>query len=77
MSFAKLMSSTGGRILRIVAGLALIGIGFGLVGGTAGIFIAVIGVVPLLAGLLDVCVIGRLLLGTPLKGSEVRVKAGE
>ncbi|HET7090594.1 MAG TPA: YgaP-like transmembrane domain [Anaerolineae bacterium] len=70
MSFAKFMSSGLGRGLRIVAGIALIAIG--LV-NNAGI-LAVIGLVPLLAGLLDVCLIGALLFGAPLKGADVRAR---
>ncbi len=72
MGFAKFMSSSWGRVLRVVAGAALIGIGLGVVGGIGGIVLAVVGAVPLLAGALDVCLIGRIFLGTPLKGSDVR-----
>jgi hypothetical protein len=72
MGFSKFMASVWGRLLRIVAGIALIVVGLLLVGGTWGIILAIIGAVPLLAGLFDVCLIGALFLGTPLKGSEVR-----
>lgn len=72
MGFARFMSSVWGRLLRIVAGIGLIVVGLSLVGGVGGILIAVVGAVPLLAGLLDVCIIGRLLLRTPLKGAELR-----
>ncbi len=74
MSFAKLMSSGLGRGLRIVAGLALIVIGLFSVGGTSGIILAIVGVVPLLAGILDVCLFAPLF-GGPLKGAEARVQA--
>ncbi len=77
MKFSAFMSSGWGRILRIVAGLALIAIGLGWVGGTVGVVLAVVGVVPLVAGLFDICIIGRLFLGTPLKGSEVRAEIQE
>lgn len=60
MSFAKFMSSGIGRLLRIVAGAALIYLGLGVIGGAGGIAVAVVGAVPLLAGLLDVCLIGWL-----------------
>jgi hypothetical protein len=72
MSFAKFMSSGTGRVLRIVAGAALIALGLWVVGGIGGILLAVVGAVPLLAGLFDVCVIGALFLGTPFRGDEVR-----
>ena len=74
MAFAKFMSSGMGRVIRIVAGLALILVGLWVVEGTVGIILAVVGAIPLIAGLLDVCFIGALFLGTPLRGDEVRVK---
>lgn len=69
--FIKFMASKTGRITRIVAGAALIV--WGLVGltGTTGIIVAVIGLVPLLAGLIDVCVFAPLF-KNPFKGSEIR-----
>jgi hypothetical protein len=71
MSFAKFMSSLAGRILRIAAGIALILIGLMVVEGTAGIILAIVGLVPLVAGVFDFCLFGALL-GAPLRGSEVR-----
>lgn len=77
MGFAKFMSSSAGRILRAVAGLAIILVGLMLVDGTWGIVLAVVGLVPFLAGIFDVCVIGKLFLGTPFKGAEVRARIDE
>jgi len=74
MGFAQFMSSGVGRGLRIVAGIVLIAIGLGVVGGTGGIVLAVVGLVPLLAGVLDVCLFG-VLFGAPLKGPDVRARA--
>ena len=74
MGFAKFMSSGLGRGLRIVVGLALMVIGLVSVGGTGGIILAVVGAVPLLAGILDVCLFAPLF-GAPLKGADVRLKA--
>jgi hypothetical protein len=69
--FVKFMASTTGRITRIVAGLALIAWGlFGLDGST-GVIVAVVGLVPLLAGLVDVCVFAPLF-GNPFKGTQIR-----
>jgi hypothetical protein len=73
MGFAKFMSSGVGRGLRIVAGLALIVIGLFSVGGTGGLILAVVGAVPLLAGVFDVCLFAPLL-GGPLKGAEARAQ---
>lgn len=69
--FIKFMASTTGRILRIVAGIALIL--WGLLGltGALGIIVAVIGLVPLLAGLFDFCVFAPLF-GNPFQGKEIR-----
>ncbi|MGD2161491.1 MAG: DUF2892 domain-containing protein [Anaerolineales bacterium] len=77
MGFAKFMSSGMGRALRIVAGLALIVVGALFANGTLGIILIIVGIIPLVAGLLDMCFIGALLLGTPLKGDDVRADITE
>jgi hypothetical protein len=69
--FVKFMASTTGRIVRIVAGIALIALGLLGIGGTVGIIVAVIGAVPLLAGVLDFCVFAPLF-GAPLSGPKIR-----
>ncbi len=74
MGFAKFMSSGLGRGVRIVVGLALIVIGLFSMGGTGGFILAVVGAVPLVAGVLDVCLFAPLF-GGPLKGAEARAKA--
>ncbi len=58
MSFVKFMSSTTGRGLRIAAGIVLILLGLLVVKDTAGLIVAVIGLVPLLAGVFNYCVFG-------------------
>ena len=68
MAFASFMSSTAGRALRIIAGLALILIGLVVIGGTGGIVLAVVGLVPLGAGVANVCLFGPLL-GADLHGT--------
>jgi hypothetical protein len=69
--FVKFMASTTGRIVRIVAGIALIALGLLGIGGTVGIIVAVIGAVPLLAGVFDFCVFAPLF-GAPLSGPKIR-----
>ena len=69
--FIAFMASTAGRITRIVAGLALIACGLFGLGGTAGLVVAVIGALPLVAGLFDFCVFAPLL-GAPLSGPKIR-----
>ncbi len=75
MGFASFMASPAGRILRVVAGLALIGGGLALVipasNTVLGVILAVVGLVPLLAGLFDFCVFAPLF-GAPLSGAKVR-----
>lgn len=74
MGFAQFMSSGLGRGLRIVAGIILIAVGLAVVGGTGGIVLAVVGLVPLLARVFDVCLFAPLF-GAPLKGADVRARA--
>ncbi len=78
MAFVSFMSSAAGRILRIVVGLGLIGWGVYLAAVasnmTVGIILAVVGLLPLAAGLLDVCVLAPLF-GAPFSGAKVRAHA--
>lgn len=69
--FVKFMASTSGRILRAVAGAALVA--WGLLGltGTTGTIVAVVGLVPLLAGLFDFCVFAPLF-KNPISGKQIR-----
>lgn len=69
--FISFMASTTGRIVRIVAGIALIAWGLWGLGGTTGIIVAVVGAVPLLAGVFDFCVFAPLF-GNPLSGPKIR-----
>ena len=43
------------RLFRIVLGVVLLVVGFGFVGGTAGIIIGIVALVPLLTGLSGWC----------------------
>jgi hypothetical protein len=69
--FVSFMASPAGRILRVVAGIALIAWGVLGLGGTVGIIVAVVGAVPLLAGLFDFCIFAPLF-GAPLSGPKIR-----
>ena len=69
MGFSKFMASTAGRVIRVLAGVALIVVG-GLLGG-GWWALAVGGLVPLVAGALDVCLF-NVLFGQPLSGKAVR-----
>ncbi|NLG74451.1 MAG: DUF2892 domain-containing protein [Chloroflexi bacterium] len=65
------MSSTAGRLARILAGIALILVGLLVLQGTAGVILAAAGLVPLTAGLFNFCLFAPLF-GGPFLGKEVR-----
>lgn len=69
--FISFLASGNGRLLRVVAGLALIVWGLFGLHGVGGTIIAVIGVVPFVAGLFDFCVFAPLF-GAPLSGPRIR-----
>ena len=70
-TFSMFMASTSGRIARIVAGIALSAGGLLVLEGAGGIVLAVVGRVPLFAGIFDVCVFSKLF-GGPFKGADIR-----
>lgn len=61
MSFVNFMRSSAGRAARIIAGVAIILVGLVVLGGTAGIVVAVVGLVPLAAGVFNFCLFAPLL----------------
>jgi len=67
MAFAKFMAKPLGRGIRIVAGLVLIALGLAVIGGTGGLVLAAVGVLPVLAGLFNICAIAPIL-GVPFSG---------
>jgi hypothetical protein len=69
--FVKFMASPAGRITRIVAGILLIVLGLFAIHGVGGIILAVVGLLPLVAGLFDFCVFAPLF-GAPLSGQKIR-----
>ncbi len=68
--FVSFISSPAGRLLRIAVGVTLIVIGFNAV-TTAGKMVGVLGLLPLMAGGLDVCILGPLL-GGYFSGAKMR-----
>lgn len=66
-AFACFMARPGGRLLRIVAGLALVVWGWTMRGTTTGTVLMIVGVVPILAGVLNVCLIAPII-GAPFSG---------
>jgi hypothetical protein len=70
MDFARFMSSAAGRLIRIVAGAALVVVGLFVMGNTLGIVLAVVGLVPLLAGIGNFCVFAPLF-GGPFMAKNI------
>lgn len=73
MGFVSFMAGAAGRVLRLVAGLALIVVGLLVVGGTPGSVVAAVGAIPLVAGLADVCLFAPLF-GAPFAGRAIRAR---
>ncbi len=73
MDFAGFMSSTTGRLLRIAAGIALIGMGLVIVQGMGGIILAIVGTLPLAAGIGNFCIFAPVF-GRPLKAKAIPVR---
>ncbi len=67
----RFLASPAGRVVRGVVGLALIVVGLAVVGGAIGWILAIIGLVPLVAGLLDWCFFAPLF-GLPFGGPRLR-----
>jgi len=69
MSFARFMAAPIGRGVRVAAGLVMIIAGIAM-GSAGGWILAAVGLLPLLAGALNICVLAPLL-KAPFSGSEV------
>jgi hypothetical protein len=67
----RFLASSAGRVVRAIAGLALIVVGLAVVGGVVGWILAIIGLVPLAAGIFDRCVFAPLF-GLPFAGPRLR-----
>jgi hypothetical protein len=67
----RFLASSTGRVVRAVAGLVLIVVGIAVVGGVIGWILAIVGLVPLLAGVFDRCVFAPLF-GLPFAGPRLR-----
>jgi hypothetical protein len=76
MGFVSFMASGAGRLLRAIAGLALIAGGVALVMAQSlvgGVVLIVVGLLPLAAGAFDFCVFAPLF-GAPLSGVRIRAR---
>ena len=69
MRLARFLATPAGRLLRIVAGIVLIAVGLFVVRGTVGVVIAAAGLIPISAGVFNLCLLAPLL-GSPLHGRD-------
>lgn len=69
MAFAEFMPTPLGRGLRVVFGGLLIYVGLNMIQGVAGTVVALLGIVPITTGLLNLCILAPLL-GVPFRGSS-------
>ena len=79
-SLFKFLASRNGRIIRIVVGAILVLLGLfvdfnpgGTGIGAVGIILIIVGLIPLLAGIFDVCVFAPLF-GRPFSGKKLRAE---
>ena len=70
-AFAVFMASGTGRLLRIVAGVAIIAWGWSRHEQTVGLILMVVGLVPLLAGVFNVCLLAPII-GAPFAGKDAQ-----
>jgi len=68
--FFRFMAGSSGRLVRIIAGVALISWGYNYTGGINW-WPIIIGLVPLSAGIFDFCVFAPLF-GYPFSGKQLR-----
>jgi hypothetical protein len=69
--FAQFINSRAGRVMRLVVGVGLVGLGFTQRAHQSGLILMATGIAPLLAGTFDLCLISGLL-GGPFSGSRLR-----
>lgn len=70
MGFAKFMAGSIGRALRILVGAAMVLYGmFGGVQGIGGLILILVGLVPLYAGVMNVCFVAPLI-NAPFSGKK-------
>lgn len=71
--FSKFINSAAGRIFRLLAGAAFLVVGYLYRDHTLGVLSMVWSVVPLSAGVFDLCYLSAVL-GGPLSGKKIRKK---
>jgi hypothetical protein len=69
--FSRFLNSPSGRLFRVAAGTAFLGVGFVFRHHAVGVLSMLWSVFPMTAGLFDVCYIS-VVLGGPLSGATIR-----
>jgi hypothetical protein len=69
--FSKFLNRPAGRILRLVAGIGFLVVGYIYRDHALGVISMVWGLLPLSAGALDICYVSAAL-GSPLSGKKIR-----
>jgi len=69
--FSKFLNSSAGRIFRLLAGIGFLVIGYVYREHTLGILSIIWSVLPMSAGMLDICYLSAVL-GGPLSGAKIR-----
>lgn len=72
-AIAQFLAGGAGRLTRIAAGVLIIWLGIMLRDSGAGIALMILGLVPLAAGIFDVCVLSPLF-GGPFSGERIRAQ---
>lgn len=57
-SLINFMQGNVGRVARVILGLALVYVGLAVVGGTTGIIVAIVGLLPVAMGVWGPCLLG-------------------
>jgi hypothetical protein len=70
-NFSKFLNSPWGRLFRLVAGIGFLVVGYIFRRHTLGVLSMAWGILPLSAGLFDVCFVSAVL-GGPLSGAKIR-----
>ena len=71
MAFVTLMTSSRGRMIRVVAGIILMAVGLFVIRDTLGTVLALFALVPIAGGVLDFCLAG-VVMGYPFRGAKAR-----
>jgi len=71
MTLVKFMTSSKGRVARMILGVILIALGQFVIKDTAGTVITVLALIPISGGIFDFCVVGTVL-GYPFNGAKAR-----